>query len=163
MKAISAWPAALRSVNHCEGVAAGRDSLGEVFRDCLYSAGCVFEVLFTRADPAPDGKLAVEVAVTQALEAGDFGGDAGLAHQPFVARCDRLGERELVGLRACVLDPAEGTVARHGGVDETGLALKNLPAGCVHAALGRIGVQLDFVVLIALAFDSALALLDLRG
>jgi hypothetical protein len=90
-------------------------------------------------------------------------GDPRLAHEPFVAGGDRLGEGELVRLRACVLDPADGAVARHCRVDEAGFPLEDLPAGRVHAALGRIGVELDLVVLVALPLDPALALLDLRG
>ena len=169
MKAISAWPAALRSVNrlladrHGEGVAAGRDSPGEVLRDRVDPAGRVLEPFFARADPAPDGELVVEMAVAQPLEAGDFRGDAGLAHEPFVAGRDRLGEGELVRLRSRVLDPADGAVARHGRVDEAGFPFEDLPAGGVDAALGRVGVELDLVVLVALALDPALALLDLRG
>ena len=168
-KAISASPAALRSVNrlladrHCEGVAAGRNSSGEVLRDRLDPAGRVFEPLFAKADLAPDGELVVEMAVAQALEPGDFRGDAGLAHEPFVAGGDRFGEGELVGLRSGVLDPADGAVAGHSRVDEAGFAFENLPAGGVDAALGRIGVELDLVVLVALPLDPALALLDLRG
>ena len=148
---------------HCEGVAAGRDSSGEVLRDRLDPAGRVFEPLFAEADLASDGELVVEMAVAQALEAGDLRGDAGLAHEPFVAGRDRFGEGELVRLRARVLDPADGAVARHGRVDEAGFAFEDLPAGRVDAALGRIGVELDLVVLVALALDPALALLDLRG
>ena len=119
--------------------------------------------LFAEADLASDGELVVEMAVAQALEPGDFGGDAGLAHEPFVAGGDGFGEGELVGLRACVLDPADGAVAGHGRVDEAGFALENLPSRGVDAALGRVGVKLDLVVLVALALDPALALLDLRG
>ena len=103
------------------------------------------------------------MAVAQALEPGDLGGDPGLAHEPFVAGGDRLGEGELVRLRACVLDAADGAVAGHGGVDEARLAFEDLPAGRVDAALRRIGVDLDLVVLVALPLDPALALLDLRG
>jgi hypothetical protein len=62
-----------------------------------------------------------------------------------------------------VLDPADGAVARHGRVDEAGFPLQNLPAGRVDAALGRVGVELDLVVFVALPLDPALALFDLRG
>ena len=47
------------------------------------------------------------MAVAQALQTRDLGGDPGLAHEPFVARRDRLGERELVRLRARILDAAD--------------------------------------------------------
>src|SRR5271166_3694769 len=50
---------------------------------------------------------------------------------------------------------------RHGHVDEARLALERLPAGGVDASLGRIGEELDLVVLVALALDPALALGDL--
>ena len=59
-------------------------------------------------------------------------------------------------------DPADGAVSRHGCVDEAGFALENLPTRGVDAALGRVGVELDLLVLIALPLDPALALLDLR-
>ena len=169
MKAISAWPAALRSVNRCSPTVIVKASprVGILrARSCVIacaSAGRVFELLFARADPAPDGELVVEMAVPQPLEAGDFGGDAGLAHEPFVAGGDRLGEGELVRLRSRVLDPADGAVARHGRVDEAGFPFEDLPSRGVDAALGRVGVELDLVVLVALALDPALALLDLRG
>ena len=39
---------------HCEGVAAGRNSSGEVLRDRLDPAGRVFEPLFAEADLAPE-------------------------------------------------------------------------------------------------------------
>ena len=148
---------------HREGVAAGRNSSGEVLCDRLDPVGRVFEPFFAEADLAPDGELVVEMAVAQALEPSDFGGDAGLAHEPFVAGGDGFGEGELVGLRACVLDPADGAVAGHGGVDEAGFALEDLPSRGVDAALGRVGVELDLLVLVALPLDPALALLDLRG
>ena len=54
-------------------------------------------------------------------------------------------------------------VAGHGGVDEARLAFEDLPPRRVDAALRRIGVDLDLVVLVALPLDPALALLDLRG
>ena len=54
-------------------------------------------------------------------------------------------------------------IAGHGGVDEARLAFEDLPPGRVDAALRRIGVDLDLVVLVALPLDPALALLDLRG
>ena len=123
----------------------------------------VGEALLAVADLAADRELVVEMAVAQACEARDLGGDPRLAHEPFVARRDRLGERELVRLRACILDAANPAIAGHGGVDETRLAFEDLPAGRVDAALRRIGVDLDLVVLVALPLDPALALLDLRG
>ena len=128
----------------------------------LDPVGRLLESFFAEVDLAPDGELVVEMAVAQALEASDFGGDAGLAHEPLVAGGDGFGEGELVGLRACVLDPADGAVSRHGCVDEAGFALENLPTRGVDAALGRVGVELDLLVLVALPLDPALALLDLR-
>ena len=168
-KAISASPAALRSVRRLSPTVIVKASprVGILrARSCgdrLDPAGRVFEPLFAEADLAPDGELVVEMAVAQALEPGDFRGDAGLAHEPFVAGGDRLGEGELVRLRSCVLDPADGAVAGHGRVDEAGFAFEDLPSRGVDAALGRVGVELDLVVLVALALDPALALLDLRG
>ena len=80
-----------------------------------------------------------------------------------VAGGDGFGERERVGLRSGVLDPADGAVAGHSCVDESRFAFENLPSCGVDAALGRVGVELDLVVLVALPLDPALALLDLRG
>ena len=148
---------------HREGLAAGRNSSGEVLCDRLDPVGRLLESFFAEVDLASDGELVVEMAVAQALEPGDFGGDAGLAHEPLVAGGDGFGEGELVGLRAYVLDPADGAVSRHGCVDEAGFALENLPTRGVDAALGRVGVELDLLVLVALPLDPALALLDLRG
>ena len=69
----------------------------------------------------------------------------------------------MIDLRAGVLEPADAAVAGHGHFDEAGLALQQLPAGGVDAALGGVGVELDLVILVALALDTAFALLDLRG
>ena len=118
---------------------------------------------FAVGDLAPDSELVVKMAVAQALEPGDLRGDAGLAHEPLVAGGDRLGESELVGQRSGVLDPADGAVARHGRVDEAGFPFEDLPASGVDAALRRVGVDLDLVVLVALPLDPALALFDLGG
>ena len=86
---------------HHEGLAPGRRPPGEVLRD-LGDPALRRRPPFAEADLAQNCELVVEVAVAQAFEAGDLGGDPGLAHEPFVARRDRLGERELVCLRACV-------------------------------------------------------------
>ena len=112
-------------------------------------------------DLAADRDLLVEMIVPLALEAGDLGLEARLLDQALVAGCDRLGETELIGLRSDVFDPPDRRIARHGHVDEARLALERLPAGRVDASLGRIGEELDLVVLVALALDPAFALGDL--
>src|SRR3546814_1722786 len=61
-----------------------------------------------------------------------------------------------------VLDPPDRAVARHRHVDETSLALEHLPVGCIHRAAGGVAVKLDFVILVALAFDAPFPLLDIR-
>ena len=54
-------------------------------------------------------------------------------------------------------------VAGQGRGDEAGLALVVLPHRGVERAVRGIGEDVDLVVLVALAHDPALALLDLRG
>lgn len=121
----------------------------------------LFRVSAEPVDLAADRDLLVEMIVPLALEAGDLGLEARLLDEALVARCDGLGETELIGLSAGVLDPPDRRIARHGHVDEARLALERLPAGRVDASLGRIGEELDLVVLVALAFDPAFALGDL--
>ncbi len=100
----------------------------------------------------------------QALQPGDVGFEPGFLHQTRVARRDRLGHRELVGLAlAHVLQPADRGVAGKCGGDEAGLALVVLPHGGIERALRRIGEDIDLVMLIALPADASLPLLDLRG
>ena len=79
----------------------------------------------------------------------------------WLSRQHGLGEGELVGLTAGVLEPAQAAIAGEGRRDEAGLALVALPHRRIHRAQGGIGVDLDLPVLVALALDPALALLDL--
>ena len=101
--------------------------------------------------------------VPLAVEAGDLGLEARLLDEALVAGCDRLGETELIGLRSDVFDPPDRRIARHRHIDKARLALERLPAGGVDASLGRIGEELDLVVLVALALDPAFPLGDLGG
>ena len=63
---------------------------------------------------------------------------------------------------AHILKPTDRGVTRQCGRDEAGLPLVVLPHLRVETAFGRIGEDVDFIVLIALPHDAAFALLDLR-
>ncbi len=107
--------------------------------------------------------LVVDVRSAQAFKARDVGLEPRFQHQPLVARRDRLRHGELVRLGLPhVFETTDGGVSRKGGRDEAGLALVVLPHLRVEAALGRVGEDVDLVVLVALAHDATLALLDLR-
>ena len=114
-------------------------------------------------DPAPDIELVVEMCGALPLEACDLGFQSGFLHQARVPGCDRLGQRELVGGLADVVDRADAAVAGERGRDEACLALVVLPHRGVHRAERRVGVDLDLVVLIALPLDAAFPLLDIGG
>ena len=113
------------------------------------------------ADLPPDRVLVVDMRGALALQPGDLALQPRLSHQPAVARCDRLGHGELVGLAAGILEAADGAVAGQRRLDEPRLALVVLPHRRVHRAERGVGVDLDLVVLVALPLDAALALLDL--
>ena len=113
------------------------------------------------ADLSTTRVLIVHMRGTLAPQPGDLALQPGLAHQAAVARRDRLGHGELVGLTAFFLQAADGPVAGQRRLDEPCLALVVLPHRRVHGAERRIGVNLEFRVLIALPLDPALALLDL--
>ena len=83
-----------------------------------------------------------------------------LQHAP-VARRDRFGESVLAGLAVGIFEPPQRAITRQGGGDETRVALVLLPHGRIHGAEQGIGVDLDLVVLVALAFDASFPLLDL--
>ena len=112
-------------------------------------------------DLAPDGMPIIVVRRALALQPGDLALQPRLPHQPAVARCDRLGHGELVGLAAGILNSADGAVARQCRLDEPRLAFVVLPHRGIHRAERGVGVDVDLVVLIALPLDAALALLDL--
>src|SRR5208282_5112061 len=133
----------------------------DVDLDLSHAASRLVRVAAQAVDLAADRDLLVEMIVPLALEAGDLGLEARLLDQALVTGCDRLGETELIGLRSDVFDPPDRGIAGHGHVDEARLALERLPAGGVDASLGRIGEELDLVVLVALALDPAFALGDL--
>src|SRR5208337_4456398 len=146
---------------HLERVASGQLALRDVGLDLSDANARLFRVAAEAVDLAADCNLLVEMIVPLALEAGDLGLEARLLDQALVAGCDRLGETELIGLRSDVFDPPDRRIARHRHVNEARLALERLPAGGVDASLGRIGEELDLVVLVALALDPAFALGDL--
>ena len=62
------------------------------------------------ADLPPDGVLVIHMRRALALQPGDLALQPRLPHQPAVARCDRLGHRELVGLAAGILQAADGAM-----------------------------------------------------
>jgi hypothetical protein len=96
-----------------------------------------------------------------AFQPGDLAGKSGLLDQPAVARRDRLGERELIGLAAGVFEGADAPVAGERRGDEPRLALVVLSHGSVHRAKRGVGIDFDLVVLVALPLDPSLALFDL--
>ena len=97
---------------------------------------------------------------TLAVETGDLTFQPRLLQQPRVTRCDGLGEGELVGGVADVVDGADRAITRQRCGDEPGLALVVLPHGGVHGAKGRVGVNFHLVVLVALPLDPPFPLLD---
>ncbi len=148
---------------HGERVARRRDAALDVLPDLCDAAGRKFDVAFGVADLPPHGVLVVDVGSAQPFEPGDVGFQARLQHKSRIARRDGLGHRKLVGLAlAHVLETADRRVARKRGRNEAGLALVVLPHLRVEAAFSRVGEDVDLVVLVALAHDAALALLDLR-
>ena len=145
-----------------EGVAACADPPFDVLSDAGDPALGRVLVVDGILDLAADVELVVEVGVALTLQARDFAFQPGLLHEPCIARCDGLGQRELVGGLADVVDGADAAVAGECRGDEAGLALVVLPHRGVHRAERCVGVDLDLVVLIALALDPSLALFDLR-
>ncbi len=105
--------------------------------------------------------LIVHLRGALASQPGDLALQPGLAHQAAVAGRDRLGHGELVGLPTFLFQAADGPIAGQRRLDEPRLTLVVLPHRGVHRAERRVGVNLDFRVLIALPFDAALALFDL--
>ncbi len=94
------------------------------------------------------------------IKAGDLPFQTGFLHQARIARCNGLGQRELVGGFTDVVDRADGAVAGERSSDEPGLALVVLPHGRVHASERGVGVDLHLVVLVALPLDASFALFD---
>ena len=107
--------------------------------------------------------LVVAMRRLLALQPGDFGFKPGLLHQARVARGDGLGHGELADLGAGIFDAAHRAVSRECRVDEALLALIVLPHRRVGRTQCRVGVDADFLVLIALAFDTPVPLFDLAG
>ena len=107
-------------------------------------------------------RLAVVMRHEQARQARHVALEARLLHQARIARRDGLGHRELVGGVADVLQAPHGAVARQGRRHEALLALVRLPHRGVHGPERRVRADHDLLVLVALALDAALALLDLR-
>ena len=146
---------------HDEFVAAGRLPPREIGRDRPDPRLGMRLIVRGIADLPPDRVLVVDMRRALALQPRDLALQPGLAHQAAVARRDRLGHGELIGLTAFILQAADGAVAGQRRLDEPRLALVVLPHRRVHRAERGIGVNLDLFVLIALPLDAALALLDL--
>jgi hypothetical protein len=166
---ISARPAGLRSVKalsdgHGEGLAGGRHEAREVLADLTDPPGRIFDIALGIADLAADGELVVLMRGAQPFEPGDVGFEPRLLHQALDRRT-RSPWPWRTGWPALHRgpQPADRGVAGERRGDEAGLALVVLPHGGVERALGGIGEDVDLVVLVALAHDAALALLDLRG
>ena len=106
--------------------------------------------------------LVVHVRGTQTFKTGNIGFQARLLHQAGIARSDRFGHGELACLAlAHILQPPDRRVAGECRRDEPGLGLVVLPHLGVHRTFRGIGEDVDDVVLVALAENTALALLDL--
>ena len=149
--------------HHREGIAPGADPHPQVLLDLRDPGARRADGRLGVTHVLGDGVLVVEVGGVQATQPRHLGLDPRLLHQALVARCQGLGHGELVGLAVHVLQPADRAVAGERRGDEPGLALQQLPGGRVHAAQRGIGVELDLLVLVALALDAALALLDVAG
>lgn len=148
---------------HAEGVAAGGSAPGDVLFDVAGAPSGECFSAFGGADCFAHGVLVVEMGRAQALQSGEFGFEPGFLHEAGIARRDGLGHGELVDFRAGVFETANAAIARHRHFDKTGLAFEKLPLGGIDTARGRIGVELDFVVFVALPLDPSFPLLDLRG
>ncbi len=106
--------------------------------------------------------LVIDMGGVQPVEAGDLGLQPRLLHQALIARCDSLGHGELVGLPlAHVLQPANAGVAGECRGYKPGFSLVVLPHRRIERAEGRVGIETDLVVLVALPHDAAFALFDL--
>src|SRR5665213_4167702 len=113
------------------------------------------------ANLPPYGVLVVYMRRALALQPGDLAFEPRLLHQPAVTGRDGLGHGELIGLAAHILQSAYRAVAGERRFDESWLALVILPHRGVHRAERGVGMDKNLLVLVALPFDAALALLDL--
>ena len=102
------------------------------------------------------------VGAVQAFQLLDVGFQAGGFHQARVVR-QHGGSLLQVGDFGHVLDLAEVGVATQGLVNEELLARQDGPALLVVGTLHGMGVNLNILVLVALAEDASLALLKKRG
>src|SRR5258708_15742859 len=149
---------------HREGIATRRNETGDILSNIADAARRELDLALGVANLPPDRMLIVDMRRVQAFEARDLGLKPRLLHEAWIAGCDRLGHGELVGLASTqVLEAPHARIARQRGGDETGLALIVLPHGGIEAAERGIGEDFDLVMLVALAHNTALALLNLRG
>ena len=85
-------------------------------------------------------------------------------HQPRIARSDRFGHGKLIDLRSGVFEAADAAIAGHGQVNKTRLSLEHLPVRGIDTCFGGVSIELYLIILIALAFNAAFALLNVpRG
>ena len=109
---------------------------------------------------AAEAVLVVVVGSFESGETGDVGVDRGLLQDERVAGGERLDLGEGQGLVADVVDVAVGQVASGHLGDERGLPFEGLPHVGVEAALGDVAQHPDLGVLVPLAEDASIALLD---
>ena len=107
--------------------------------------------------------LVVKMGSLQPVEAREFGFEPCFLHQPRIAGCDRFGHGKLIDLRSGVFEAADAAIAGHGHIDEPRLSLEHLPVRGVDACFGGVSVEFYLIILIALAFNATLALLNMRG
>ena len=101
------------------------------------------------------------VVLLQEGEPLQLGVGLGQGQHRRVARRNRLDLGVGEFLAADVLGTAGGVVAGHDLGDEPGLGFQGLPHIGVERSFGDVAVDRHFLVLVALAEDAALALLDL--
>ena len=113
------------------------------------------------AHAAAGDVLFVHVVLFEQGEPLQFGIGFGQGQDGRVARCDGLDLGIGKFLAADVLGPAGGVVAGDDLADEPGLGLQCLPHIGVERSFRDVAINRHFLVLVALAEDSALALFDL--
>ena len=120
----------------------------------------VTDLLGQVAELPADFVLLVEMHGAELVELADFGVDSDLLHHRGIARGDGLDFGVGQGAAFEVLGAAHRGVAGHDLLVEAGLGLQGLPHIGVERAFGDVAVNLHFRIKIALAQNSALALLD---
>jgi len=148
---------------HGEEIAASVGTLGNVLFDLGDAAAGGGKAAFRSVDRAADCMLVVKMGVVQSVQSRELGFEPCFLHQPRIAGCDRFGHGKLIDLRSGVFEAADAAIAGHGHIDEPRLSLEHLPVRGVDACFGGVSVEFYLIILIALAFNATLALLNMRG